>query len=469
MEMMQGKSVLLIISGGIAAYKSLELIRLIRKAGGNVRCIVTKGGEQFVTSMSVSALCEHPAYTDLWSLKDEAEMGHIRLTREADIVVVAPASADIIAKMSNGFASDLATTTLLASDKDVIIAPAMNHKMWEHPATQENIKTLKQRGTTVLEPASGEMACGEFGTGRMVEPQEIFGCIIGYFNDMHAAGNMSAKSSAQSRHSNQSSLGPLAGKKVLITAGPTYEPIDPVRFIGNRSSGKQGYAIATALRDAGAQVTLISGPVTLPEIAGIETIYVNTGTEMLDACSKALPADIGIFAAAVSDWSAKTIMTQKIKKHSNKTPPKLELKETPDILATLARPSRKRPALVIGFAAETDNLLEYAKDKQKNKGCDWILANDVSEQSCEQTDRKNTDSVFGSEENHVYLITHDKTEEWTKTTKAAIAQKLTDEIIGHFGLTDAKSVIQDKAKAAKEAAKEITRMAKELKQRKTAQ
>lgn len=414
---LKNKNILLIISGGIAAYKALELIRLIRKQGGHVKAIITKGGEEFVTPMSVSALCEHPAYTQLWSLKDEAEMGHIRLSREADLIVIAPATADLMAKMAHGMADDLASTTLLAADKDILIAPAMNHKMWNNPATQTNVKTLQERGILFIGPDEGDMACGEYGFGRMAEPDTIIQSIGNYF-----AG------------STQDNL-PLSGKKVLVTAGPTYEPVDPVRFIGNRSSGKQGFAIAKALRAAGAQVTLVTGPVALSDPDGITTIHVETATDMFTAASKALPADIGIFTAAVSDWSAKTIMKQKIKKHGRKDLPTLELKENPDILEALSRPSKKRPTLMIGFAAETENLLQYAKEKQQRKNCDWIIANDVS--------GKDGDQVFGSDENHAYLIKDDKVTEWSQTSKDEIATLLIEQIIQHFSTVEKNGKRQD--------------------------
>lgn len=388
---MKNKSVLLIISGGIAAYKTLELIRLLKKAGAQVRCILTAGGAQFVTPLSVSALSENPCYTDLFSLKDEAEMGHIRLTREADLIVVAPASANMLAKMAHGLADNLATTTLLATDQNtpVFVAPAMNPEMWGHRATQENVETLKKRGVRFIGPVAGEAACGETGMGRMAEPTEIF-----------------AQLDTQKDK-------PLAGKTALVTAGPTYEPLDPVRFIGNRSSGKQGYAIAQALHDAGAAVTLVTGPTALPAPGNINTIRIETATEMLDSCQKSLPVDIVVCAAAVADFTPTTTYGQKIKKDKNKKPEAIELKENPDILQILSRPGPRRPSLVIGFAAETENLLDNARAKRLKKGCDWILANDVA-----------AENVFGADENHVYLITSSGTQEWQKTTKRGIAQKL---------------------------------------------
>lgn len=398
---LKDKSILLIISGGIAAYKSLELIRLIRKSGGQVRCILTKGGAQFVTPLSVAALSEEHVYDDLWSLKDETEMGHIRLSREADLIVITPASADIIAKMAHGLTPDLASTTLLAADKPILIAPAMNHKMWEHPATQENLATLKDRGVLTIGPDEGAMACNETGMGRMSEPEAIFDAINDFFFER-----------------------PLKGYSALVTSGPTHEPLDPVRFLGNRSSGKQGHAIATALSAAGANVTLVSGPVNQPDPAGVNVIKVQTAAEMLAACQNALPADIAICAAAVSDWSPENASTQKIKKDGS-TPPAIALKENPDILKTISG-HKKRPALVVGFAAETENLIDNAKAKLARKGCDWILANDVG------TDGK----TFGADENHVYLVTESEHDDWGKHAKTEIARKLANQITEYFENND---------------------------------
>ncbi|HTK83818.1 MAG TPA: bifunctional phosphopantothenoylcysteine decarboxylase/phosphopantothenate--cysteine ligase CoaBC [Patescibacteria group bacterium] len=395
MGALNGKSVLLIISGGIAAYKALELIRLIRRDGGKVRCILTDGGAQFVTALSVASLSNEPVYTDLFSLKDEAEMGHIRLSREADLVVVVPASADIIAKMAAGMANDLATTTLLATDKKVMIAPAMNPMMWEHLATQANIATLQQRGVLQIGPAPGDMACGETGMGRMAEAEDIFAAISDFF--------------LQNRK--------LAGLKALVTSGPTFEPLDPVRFIGNRSSGKQGHAIAEALCARGAEVTLVTGPVNIPDPAGVNVIHVETAAQMLAVCQKQLPVDIFVGAAAVSDWAAADVAEKKIKKSG--APPSLKLKENPDILATLSKPGKKRPQLVIGFAAETGDLLKNARAKMKSKGCDWIIANEVA----------GAKKIFGSDENHVYLLENQKQGElqW-QGTKRHIAGLLADHI-----------------------------------------
>ncbi len=397
---LEGKSILLVISGGIAAYKALDLVRLLKKAGAELRCILTAGGAQFITPLAVSALSGTETYTDLWSLKDETEMGHIRLSREADLIVVAPASANMMAKMAHGLADDLATTTILASDKPVMIAPAMNPIMWQNPATQDNLAILEQRGFLRIGPDRGEMACGEHGEGRMAEPAEIFGAI--------AATLLREQ--------------PLRGRKALVTSGPTYEPLDPVRFIGNRSSGKQGHAIACALRDAGAEVTLVSGPVALPDPPGMNVIHVETAIAMLNACQDSLPADIAVCAAAVSDWSATAIMKQKIKKRQNAMPPALSLKENPDILAMLARPSPRRPSLVIGFAAETDDLIAKAQEKLARKGCDFLLANQVG--PTENGDEK----VFGQDENHVYLVARDGHQDWGHAPKDMIARKLCREI-----------------------------------------
>lgn len=393
---LKNKNILLIISGGIAAYKSLELIRLFKKQGASVRCILTKGGEQFVTPLSVAALSENEVHTDLWSLKDETEMRHIRLTREADIIIIAPASADIMAKLANGIADTLVTTTLLAADnKPTFIAPAMNHQMWNHPATKANLEKLKNYGYHIIPPTEGDMACGEHGVGRLEEPENIIEEI--------------KKKLLNQDHN------PLSGYKALVTAGPTYEPLDPVRFIGNRSSGKQGYAIATALSAAGADVTLISGPTALPDPTGINILRIETAQEMLKACENALPADIAICAAAVSDWTPKNQHAQKIKKTTKGDIPELELEENPDILKTLSYHSN-RPSLVIGFAAETENLNDNAQSKLERKGCDIILANLV------HTDEG---SIFGSDQNHIYLIDKKTPQDWGKMSKQAIAEKLT--------------------------------------------
>ena len=404
---LENKTILLVISGGIAAYKSLELIRMIRKSGGDVRCILTKGGAQFVTPLSVAALTEEQVYTDLWSLKDETEMGHIRLSREADLIIVAPASADILARMAGGLGDDLASTTLLAANKPIMIAPAMNQEMWDNPATQANLRKLREQGLQQIGPAKGVMACGEQGLGRMAEPQDIFDTIQDFFYKR-----------------------PLKGMSALVTAGPTYEPIDPVRFIGNRSSGKQGYAIAESLARAGADVTLVSGPTALPDPEQVRVIRIETAVEMLAACEDALPADIAVCAAAVGDWAPQSLQAQKIKK--GKAAPVLKLKENPDILKTIAT-SRQRPDLVIGFAAETENLHPNAQEKLRRKSCDWILANNVAE------------NIFGSEENHVYLVRSQSHMEWSRASKRAVAQRLTQEIIEHFQSNEREITVQDAA------------------------
>lgn len=410
MGTLHGKQILLIVSGGIAAYKALELIRLLRGAGAGVRCVLTEGGAQFVTPLSLSALSENKVYTDLWSLTDEAEMGHIRLSREADLIVVAPASADLVAKMAHGFANDLASTVLLASDKPILIAPAMNPQMWNNPATQANIATLRARGVRQIGPNAGDMACGETGWGRMSEPAEILEAI-------------------------EAALGPkrLAGLKALVTSGPTFEAIDPVRFIGNRSSGKQGHAIAAALQEAGAIVTLITGPVALPDPAGVKTVHIESAAEMLAACERALPADIAVFAAAVSDWRAAKPQGKKIKKSGGKAAPEISLTENPDILRTIAGLKKGRPRLVVGFAAETDDLEANAKAKLKSKGCDWIVANAVG------PDAQGREKTFGAEENQVTLVTRSAVESWPKASKQAIADTLAERIAQEFGRHETKS------------------------------
>lgn len=387
---MAAHSVLLVISGSIAAYKSLELIRRLRERGDRVNVILTRGGAQFITPLAVSSLTEQPTYTDLFSLKDEVEMGHIRLVREADMVLVAPASADIIAKLAHGLADDLATTALLAADVPIIIAPAMNVKMWEHPATQANIARLKARGVRVIEGAAGDMACGEVGSGRMAEPNDIAAFVH------HAPA-------------------PLAGRHAIVTAGPTQEAIDPVRYISNHSSGKQGYALADALAKAGATVTLISGPTSLATPAGVTRIDVKSADEMLAACEHALPADIAICSAAVADWKLADAATQKIKKSDRA--PALSFVETVDILHRLSHHTH-RPKLVIGFAAETEKLQEYAQAKLARKGCDWIIANDVSG-GC----------VFGQDDNEVSLITAKEVQPFPRMSKQAVAREIVKQIM----------------------------------------
>ncbi|MCB9975959.1 MAG: bifunctional phosphopantothenoylcysteine decarboxylase/phosphopantothenate--cysteine ligase CoaBC [Rhodospirillales bacterium] len=404
MHSLKGKKILLIISGGIAAYKALELIRLLRGEGAGVRCILTEGGSHFVTALSVSALSEEKVYSDLWSLTDEAEMGHIRLSREADLIVVAPASADLIAKLTHGLANDLASTVLLAADKPILIAPAMNPQMWNNPATQSNIATLRARGVFQCGPEAGDMACGETGWGRMSEPAALLEAV---------KGQLGRKA--------------LSGMHALVTSGPTYEAIDPVRFIGNRSSGKQGHAIASALSEAGARVTLVSGPVALPDPAGVKTVYVESAREMLEACKQALPADIAVFAAAVGDWRPSVSKDRKIKKSNASSAPDITLTENPDILHTIATLKKERPRLVIGFAAETENLEKNVRAKLKKKGCDWIVANEVG------PDESGQEKAFGRESNQVYLCTRSDFEHWPKASKREIALKLAERIAQEIG------------------------------------
>ncbi len=406
MTTLSGKRILLVISGGIAAYKSLELIRLLRKARCEVRCILTKGGAEFITPLSVSALSEHPVYTDLFSLKDESEMGHIRLSREADLIVVAPASANLMAKLANGIADDLASTTLLASDKKVMIAPAMNPEMWAKPSTQRNIKTLENDGIIIVGPTSGEMACGETGLGRMIEAEDIAQSIEKYF----------------------SKSAPLSGMTALVTSGPTYEPIDPVRFVGNRSSGKQGHAIAEALSLAGANVTLVTGPVSIPDPLGVKTIHIETASEMLDACKSAPASDIAVCAAAVADWGIKSPAGHKMKKRAGAAPPTLDFSENPDILATICQ-SSARPKLVVGFAAETEDAIKSAQEKLIRKGCDWILANQVG---------KTENPVFGTDHNQVTLVSRSKIDEWPPLSKKEVAVRLVEAMISYFNDTGLK-------------------------------
>jgi len=400
------KSILLIISGGIAAYKVLEVIRRLRDRGIHIRAILTKGGAEFVTPLSVAALTENKVYQDLFSLTDEAEMGHIRLSREADLVLVAPASADILAKMATGQAGDLATTALLATNKPVMIAPAMNVEMWNHPATQANIATLESRGVLRVGPSSGDLACGEFGSGRLAEPAEIIASVVDFLEQQDAPK-------------------PLAGKKAVVTSGPTHEPIDPVRYIANRSSGKQGHAIAEALAQAGADVTLVTGPVTLPDPAGVKVVRIETAREMLGAVTAALPADIAVCAAAVADWRTADEAGQKLKKDGSGVIPDLKLSENPDILAAISKAGAARPGLVIGFAAETENVTDHARAKRARKGCDWILANDVAPAT----------GTFGGDDNEICLISGDdetRDERWERQSKTGVARALSARIIKHF-------------------------------------
>ncbi len=386
---MRGKSVLLIIGGGIAAYKSLELIRRLAERGVHTRAILTKAGAEFVRPLSVSALTGSKVFQDLFSLTDESEMGHIELSRAADLVVVAPATADLMGKLAGGLANDLASTTLLATDKPILLAPAMNVRMWQSPSVKRSFEILKQDGVLFAGPNDGEMACGEFGPGRMAEPLEIVAAI----------------------ESALGAEGPLAGVRALVTAGPTREPVDPVRFLANHSSGKQGYAIAEALVRAGAQTTLISGPVSIAPPQGVKLMRVTTAREMLAACEASLPADVLVMAAAVADWRPDIAANSKIKKSTDRIVPLIKLVENPDILATLAHHAN-RPRLVIGFAAETDDVVENAVAKRVRKGADWIIANDVS------------GDVMGGERNRVHLISAAGTEDWPEMSKKDVGTRL---------------------------------------------
>jgi len=401
--MLHGKRILLIVSGGIAAYKSLELVRRLRERGAAVRCVLTRGGAQFVTPLSLAALSEDKVYTDLFSLTDEAEMGHIQLSRDADLLLVVPASADILAKMAQGLADDLATTALLATDKDVMVAPAMNVRMWTHAATQANLATLRERGVHFVGPTEGDMACGEFGPGRMAEPNEIADAVSDFFEDS----------------------APLSGRRALVTSGPTHEPIDPVRYIANRSSGRQGHAIAAALARCGAKTTLVSGPTSLSDPAGVETVHVESARDMLAACERALPADIAVCAAAVADWRVATQATEKLKKTGSGVPT-LEMAENPDILATLAAAANTRPGLVIGFAAETENVVTHAQAKREKKGCDWVLANDVSPET----------GTFGGADNTIHLVSAAGVEDWPRMSKTDVADRLAERISQHLGAAE---------------------------------
>ena len=402
--------ILLIIGGGIAAYKSCELVRLLRKQGMAVTCVLTDGGAQFVTPLSLAALSENKVYTALFDLKDEVEMGHIQLSRQADLVIVCPATADLLARMAAGMANDLATTLLLATDKPVLAVPAMNVRMWMHPATQRNVATLKADGIAVMAPDEGAMACGEFGPGRLPEPEAIAARILTELAQAKgAAAFVSQPDFSEENHR------PLFGKHILITAGPTHEPIDPVRYIANRSSGKQGFAIAAAAALAGAKVTLISGPVALPTPAGVIRIDVESAREMAAAVDAALPADAAIMVAAVADWRAAETAETKIKKDGSGAVPPLALTENPDILATLAK-SPHRPRLLIGFAAETNDVIAHATAKLARKGCDWIIANDVAA------------DPMGGDDNRVHLVTATGVESWERLRKDAVATKIVDRI-----------------------------------------
>ncbi len=388
--MLHDKRILLIIGGGIAAYKSLELIRLLRTAGAAVTPVMTRAASEFVTPLSVSALAGERVYTDLFDLTDEAEMGHIQLSRVADLIVVAPATADLMAKAATGLAGDLASTLLLATDTPVLMAPAMNVRMWDHPATQRNLATLKGDGLRFVGPDVGDMACGEHGPGRLAEPAAILTAISDHF-----------------------AKGPLAGRHVIVTSGPTHEPIDPVRYIANRSSGAQGTAIARALVALGATVTFVTGPAIVPPPAGVTVIRVETAVQMQAAVMGALPAEAAVFAAAVADWRVTQAGAQKMKKTAGGLPV-LDLTENPDILAAVSAPGPQRPRLVVGFAAETQDVTRLATEKRLRKGCDWIVANDVSDGT----------GIMGGTENAVTLITQDGAEDWPRMGKDAVADRL---------------------------------------------
>ncbi len=413
MSQLSGKRVLLIVSGGIAAYKTLELIRRLRDREVSVRCVLTRGGAQFVTPLSLSALSGDKVYDDLFSLTDEAEIGHIELSRDADLLVVAPASAGILARMAAGMADDLATTLLLATDKPVLVAPAMNVRMWEHAATRANVDVLARRGVLRVGPGAGDMACGEFGPGRMAEAEEILGAIEAFFRGDAPAVTPSAGKAGSDL--------PLTGRKALVTSGPTIEAIDPVRYLANRSSGKQGHAIAGALARLGAETTLVSGPTRLADPTGVDVVHVESARDMLAACEKTLPVDIAVCAAAVSDWRVANEAAGKLKKNGG-GPPKLEFAENPDILKTLADAGNMRPGLVVGFAAETENVVENARAKLASKGADWILANDVSPDS----------GTFGGDENTIHLIDAAGVEDWPTMSKDAVAGRLVRRIAEHL-------------------------------------
>ena len=408
-----GARILLVIGGGVAAYKALDLIRRLRERGAATRVVMTAAARAFVTPLSAAALSGDKVYDDLFSLTDEAAMGHIELSRDADLVVVAPATADLLAHMAAGLADDLATTLLLATDKKTLVAPAMNLRMWLHPATQRNVARLRGDGVLFAGPDDGEMACGEYGPGRMAEPLGIVAAIeaaLAQPTTLPLPAGIGERGAGAAR--------PLAGRHVLVTSGPTFEPIDPVRFIGNRSSGQQGHAIAQAASGAGARVTLVSGPVAIPDPAGVETVHVETARQMLAAVEAALPADIFFAAAAVADWRVATPAAQKTKKAPG-GPPRLELVENPDILKTIGRNLTNRPTLIVGFAAETQELLENARRKLAAKGCDLIVANDVGPGA----------GTFGGPENEVHLVTPEGTESWPRMGKSEVAARLVARLI----------------------------------------
>ncbi len=401
-QSLQGKSILLVIGGGIAAYKCLDLIRRLRERGGRVRCVMSEAAQQFVTPTSVGALTGETVFTDIWDREAEQDVGHIRLAREADLVLVAPATADLIAKMAHGLANDMASTVLLATESPILVAPAMNPAMWNHPATQRNIETLDGDGIMFVGPDSGEMAeSGEAGLGRMAEPLHITGLVERMLDDRPK---------------------PLAGKRAIVTSGPTREELDPVRYISNHSSGKQGHAIAAQLADAGADVILISGPVQLADPADVTVVHVTSALDMQQAVDRALPADIAVFVAAVADWRAAKPADDKIKKDPSGAIPALTMVENPDILHGVATRKKDRPALVIGFAAETENLVDHARAKLARKGADWIVANDVSPEN----------NVFGGDQNSVVLISKSEDEAWPKSTKQEVAERLVKRIAERF-------------------------------------
>ena len=409
MTSLSGKRILLVIGGGIAAYKVLDLIRRLRERGARVRAAMTRAAAEFVTPLSVASLSGDKVYDDLFSLTDEAAMGHIELSRDADLVVIAPATADLLAKLANGLANDLPSTLLLATDKKVLAAPAMNLRMWLHPATQRNVATLRTDGVLFVGPNDGDMACGEYGPGRMAEPLEIIAAIAAALqNDTTIA--LPPGIGAHLGETN----GALAGKRVVVTSGPTHEPIDPVRYIANRSSGKQGHAIARAAAEAGADVALISGPVSLPDPAGVQTKHVETARDMLSAVNAALPADIFVATAAVADWRMAEIGASKIKKGGNGGAQSLSLVENPDILAMIAHRNHARPRLVVGFAAETDDVLAHARKKLDAKGCDMIVANDVSPST----------GIMGGDKNTIHIVTRSGIESWPTLDKDEVARRL---------------------------------------------
>ena len=393
------KRILLIVGGGVSAYKTPELVRQLVKEGADIQCLLSKSGSEFVTALTLASVSGNKVYQNLFDLTDETEMGHIQLSRNADLVLVAPATANLMAKMAQGFANDLASTALLATDKPVMIAPAMNVRMWLHDATQRNLETLKNDGITIINPNEGDMACGETGPGRMAEPVEIMEAV---------AEALMPK-------------GPLKGLKALITAGPTHEPIDPVRYIANRSSGKQGYAIAEAIAGLGAETLLVSGPVNLPDPEGVRVIRVETALEMAAACEEALPSQIAIMTAAVADWRTTESAQEKIKKNTDNTPPSLELTENPDILAGLVAHTL-RPDLIVGFAAETEQVMDHARAKFTSKGCDWLMANNVSPDT----------GVMGGDFNTIHFLTQTSEESWEMLSKQDVALRLADKIADYF-------------------------------------